>query len=110
MPVHPTVVPVTTDLAVTVSIGASGTLADGVADRLDRIDGVTAVDTVSITGLSPRMNDTVADVTAELAVDIEDARGDPVVGATEVLEDGVGVREVAAVDLRDKSSEDHAPV
>ncbi|TYL37537.1 hypothetical protein CV102_16340 [Natronococcus pandeyae] len=90
--------PVTTvaaTLTVRVPLHASGSLVDGAASVVDRIDAVDSTDAVTVRSISPGLNDTTVDcrVRITLARDDHDealARRD--------LEAGVGVLAVDAVD------------
>lgn len=79
---------VTADLTVDVPRDAAGSLEAGVTTVLRRVDAVEAVEAVDVTGLTPRLNDLRADVTAELrlAVDRPDEAA-----AREALVEGFGV-------------------
>lgn len=79
---------VAADLTVTVPRDAAGTLEAGVATVLRRVDAVDAVEAVDVTGLTPRLNDLQAEVTADLRLAVDRPEADR---AREALEDGFGV-------------------
>jgi hypothetical protein len=92
----PQLVRVDAELTLNVTRNANGTLADGAADLVARVDGVERVDDVDVTSLTPRLNDlqVTATVTCTVAcADVADR------GAVEhTLADGFGVD--AVEDLR----------
>lgn len=63
------------DASLTVAVSRDGSqgLADGVESRLSRVDAVTAVESLSLDGVQPGLNDLTAEVTATLRVDPERA-------------------------------------
>jgi len=79
---------VTAELTVDVPRDAAGSLEAGVTAVLRRVAAVEAVEAVDVTGLTPRLNDLRADVTAELrlAVDPPDETT-----ARDALAEGFGV-------------------
>ena len=91
MSVQLTGVGVTADLTVDVPRDAAGDLAAGVTTVLRRVDAVETVEAVDVTGLTPRLNDLRAEVTAELrlAVEADDPDGD---AADAALAEGFGIR------------------
>ncbi|SEP21658.1 hypothetical protein SAMN04487948_12232 [Halogranum amylolyticum] len=89
-------VTVRAELTVLVSRHARGDLHDGVRDRLRKIDGVQAIETVDIRGLQPGLNDLTVEVETTLRLR-PDAPDDESVAAQ--LADGFGIkRAVATVD------------
>lgn len=75
------------DCTVSVSRNAAGDLEDGVRARLESADGVDAVESLSLSGLRPGLNDLTVTVSATLAV--AEANG-----LATGLERTFGVREV----------------
>lgn len=63
-------------MTVAVSRAAPGDLAAGVETKLRRIDGVRAVESLDLGGISPGLNDLTVDVEATLALDADDADAD----------------------------------
>lgn len=58
-------------LTVAVSRDGSQSLADGVESRLRRIEAVESVESLSLDGVQPGLNDLTAEVTTTLCVDPE---------------------------------------
>ena len=85
----------TADLTVEVNRYGDGDLDDGVRAALARIDEVQAVDSVSVTGLRPRLNDLQADVEASLVVAVERPDTESV---ADLLAGGFGIT-VQSVDI-----------
>ena len=79
---------VSADLTVQVPRDATGDLEAGVRRALTRTDAVDGIEAVEVTGLTPRLNDLQAEVTAELtlALDRPDSEA-----ARQALDDGFGV-------------------
>lgn len=80
-------------LAVRVPLGASGSLVDGAAAVLERVDAVDCVGNVAVTAVSPGLNDTAVDCRVRL--ELADPLDEDVARAA--LEDGVGVLGVESV-------------
>lgn len=76
------------DLTVEVPRDAAGDLEAGVRRVLARTDAVDGIEAVEVTGLTPRLNDLRAEVTAEVALALD--RPDPG-AARQALDDGFGV-------------------
>jgi len=89
----PQLVRVVAELTLNVTRNANGTLADGAASLVARIDDVEHVDGVDVTGLTPRLND--LQVTATVTCTLQCTEPDVQATAEERLADGFGV---AAVD------------
>lgn len=88
----------TVDCTVRVARDADGTLADGAASQLARVDGVEAVETVDVAGIEPRLNDLAVDVEATVRVTVP--VDEPSEGAVRTaLADGFGV-DVGGVRVR----------
>lgn len=83
-------------VAVRVPVNAAGSLADGAARIVERIDAVDRVDAPEVRGIQPGLNDTVVDVRVRVAL-VGDRDAD-VARARRVLADGVGVRDVDDVE------------
>lgn len=83
-------------LAVRVPVNASGGLADGAASIVERIDAVEAVEEPDVRGLQPGLNDTVVEVRARVTFAPDLDRGEA--AARRALGDGVGVRDVVALE------------
>lgn len=83
-------------LAVRVPVNADGSLVDGAARVVKRIDAVEDVEDPEVTGLQPGLNDTIVDVRVRATLVGE--RGEDVAIVRRALEDGVGVRDVDAVE------------
>lgn len=79
---------VSADLTVQVPRDAAGDLDAGVRRALARIDAVHAIEAVEVRGLTPRLNDLQAEVTAELTLALD--RPEPE-AARKALDDGFGV-------------------
>ena len=63
-------VDVSVDCTVRVARDADGSLADGAANQLARVDGVETVEVVDVAGIEPRLNDLAVDVAATLRVTV----------------------------------------
>lgn len=87
-----TVETVTVTCTVSVPRDAAGNLTDGVRARLERTDGVEAVESLDVGGLTPSLNDLTAETTATVRVG-------PDVDAETALSERFGVNDVA-VELR----------
>jgi hypothetical protein len=94
--------PVTTaqaSMTVLVNRDAPGDLVAGVRDRLERVAGVLAVESVDVRGVRPSLNDLRVEVDATLRVRVDavspDDRDPPVDPAAveRLLADGFGVRD-----------------
>lgn len=92
----PQLVRVVAELTLNVTRNANGTLADGAASMVARIDGVEHVDGVDVTGLTPRLND--LQVTATVTCTLQCTEPDTEATAEAILADGFGVTTVE--DLR----------
>lgn len=92
----PQQVRVVAQLTLNVTRNANGTLADGAASMVARIDDVEHVDGVDVTGLTPRLND--LQVTATVTCTLQCTDPDAQATAEETLADGFGVE--AVEDLR----------
>lgn len=79
---------VTAGLTVNVPRDAAGDLEAGVTKVLARVETIERVEAVDVTGLTPRLNDLQAEVTAEVTLALE--RDDPE-AVREALADGFGV-------------------
>jgi Co/Zn/Cd efflux system component len=75
------------DCTVSVSRNAPGDLEAGVHERLASADGIAAVESLDLSGITPGLNDLTVTVTATVAV--EEATG-----LTRRLEETFGIREV----------------
>lgn len=91
-------VAVTATLTVDVTRNATGTLEDGAEQQLAGADRVRAVQELSITGVTPRLNDLQAGVETEVEVAVEPDADDRAAAAREALEDAFGVT-VETVDV-----------
>jgi hypothetical protein len=78
----------TADLTVNVPRDAAGDLEAGVTKVLRRTDAVDTVERVDVTGLTPRLNDLQAEVTAEVRLAVEERDRQ---AARDALADGFGV-------------------
>jgi len=78
---------VTADLTIDVPRNDQGDLVAEAEAVLGRVDAVETVDGVEVTGLTPRLNDLRAEVSAELTLALADADA-----ARDALADGFGVR------------------
>ena len=76
------------ECTVSVSRNAPGDLEAGVRTRLESADGVDAVESLDLAGITPGLNDLTVSVTAAVAV--EEATG-----LTRRLEETFGIREVS---------------
>lgn len=79
---------VTAGLTINVTRDAAGDLEAGVTTTLRRVEAVETVEDVDVTGLTPRLNDLQAEVTAELRLAVERSDEETVRAA---LDDGFGV-------------------
>ncbi len=79
-------------LVVRVPVNAAGSLADGAARTVERIDAVERVEQAEICGLQPGLNDTVVDLCARVTLVGE--RGEDLAVVRRTLEAGVGVHDV----------------
>ena len=84
-------------LVVRVPLNASGSLVDGATRVVERIDAVEHVEDPEVTGLTPSLNDTTVTLRARVTVLVGD-RGEDVPILRRELEDGVGIRDVEAVE------------
>ncbi|MFC4439933.1 hypothetical protein ACFO3C_19950 [Halostagnicola sp. GCM10023398] len=82
-------------LTVRVPLHASGSLVDGAASVVDRIDAVDSIDAVTVRSISPGLNDTAVDCRVRITLD-RDEHDDAL--ARRELEAGVGVLAVDDVD------------
>ena len=80
---------------VRVPLGASGSLAEGAVDVLERVDAVDAVDAAEVRGVSPALNETTVDLEVRLEVPGNAAEERT---ARRTLERAVGVRTVERVE------------
>ncbi|WP_306058969.1 hypothetical protein [Natronococcus wangiae] len=81
-------------LTVRVPLRASGSLVDGAASVVDRIDTVDSIDDVTVQNISPGLNDTAVDCRVRL--ELAGGEHDDAIARCE-LERGVGVLAVDAV-------------
>lgn len=88
----PQEVRVVAELTLNVTRNANGTLADGAASQLARIDDVEHVDSVDVTGLTPRLND--LQVTATVTCTMQCTDPDAQHSTERALADGFGVTDV----------------
>lgn len=79
---------VTADLTVNVPRDAAGDLEAGVTTVLRRVEAVDTVEDADVTGLTPRLNDLQAEVTAELLLAVEQRNEET---ARAALAEGFGV-------------------
>lgn len=86
----------TVDCTVRVARDADGTLADGAATQLARVDGIEAVERVDVAGIEPRLNDLAVDVEAAVRVTapIDDREVEAAVQSTLAAGFGVDVTRV----------------
>ncbi|MFB6269500.1 MAG: hypothetical protein ABEH83_06125 [Halobacterium sp.] len=99
------------DLTMHVPRDAAGDLECGAESVLAGVDAVERVDSVEVTGLTPRLNDLEIEATVTVAVDVAGAADvAPVDAASDALADGFGVAavDVARVDHADAGAD--APV
>lgn len=92
----PQLVRVVAELTLNVTRNANGTLSEGAASLVARIDDVEDVEDVDVTGLTPRLND--LQVTATVTCTMQCTDPDAEATAEERLADGFGV--AAIEDLR----------
>jgi hypothetical protein len=71
MHIQLTEVGVTAGLTVNVPRDAAGNLEAGVTKVLRRVDELDAIEDLDVTGLTPRLNDLQAEVTAELTLALD---------------------------------------
>lgn len=93
-------------MSVRVPRGEAGDLEAGVADVLENVDGVEAVDLAGVDGVRPTWTDIRVGASAELTLELPgEASGDTDVSAdvAERLEDGFGVTDVHAVSIDEPS-------
>lgn len=83
-------------LAVRVPVNATGSLADGAARIVERIDAVDRAEEPEVRGLQPGLNDTTVDL--RVRVTLVGERGEDVAVARRELEDGFGVQTVEEVE------------
>ncbi|MDF9745959.1 hypothetical protein [Natrinema salsiterrestre] len=89
--------PVVATLTVRVPLGATGSLADGAARIVNRIDAVDAIADPDVRRVSPGLNDTRVEL--RIRVELEPAAdGDLDAIARRELEAGVGVETVECVE------------
>lgn len=81
---------VTADLTIQVNRPTEGTLMDGARTTVERGDGV-AVETVEVTGMTPRLNDVTVEATVEASVAVDDETDDPAPAVRDRLADVFGV-------------------
>jgi|APHM01.1.fsa_nt_gi hypothetical protein len=79
---------VTADLTIEVNRPTDGTLVDGARATVERGDRVT-VDTLEVTGVTPRLNDVTVDATVEATVALDE--DETVTAVRERLAAGFGV-------------------
>jgi translation elongation factor EF-1beta len=83
------------DLRVRVSRDGPGDLHDGVRKRLRRVEAVSAVETVDVSGLRPGLNDLAVDLVATLRLRADVGEEEEVAAGrealAEALRDGFGV-------------------
>ncbi len=87
---QPRTVGVAADLRVAVPRDAAGDLVDGVETVVGRVESVAAVETVEVTGVTPRLNDLAVEARVEVSVDVADVEVDG--GAVAVGDDHDGER------------------
>ena len=81
-------------LVVRVPVNAAGSLADGAARTVERIDAVERVERAEIRGLQPGLNDTTVDLHARVTLVDVGERGEDLAVVRRTLEAGVGVHDV----------------
>jgi len=81
---------VTADLTIQVNRPTDGTLIDGARAAVER-GGDVAVETVEVTGMTPRLNDVTVAATVEATVTVEEGTDDPAPAVRDRLADGFGV-------------------
>jgi len=79
---------VTADLTIEVTRPTDGTLVESARATVERGEGVS-VETVDMTGMTPRLNDVAVEATVEAAVAVDG--DDPETAVRERLADGFGV-------------------
>lgn len=79
---------VTADLTIEVTRPTDGTLVESARATVERGEGVS-VETVEMTGMTPRLNDVAVEATVEAAVAVDG--DDPETAVRERLADGFGV-------------------
>ena len=87
-------------LQVQVPRDAGGTLEDGVAAMVGRIDEIEAVDAVDLQGMVPRLNDVAVDATVEGRIRVDPGDEDPRTAVMAVLAAGFGVDTVEQCTVR----------
>ncbi|WP_265107792.1 hypothetical protein [Halosolutus halophilus] len=95
---HSTVVAAT--VTVRVPLRATGDLVDGARRVVDRLDAVDRLETATVRGISPGLNDTTVDLHVRLALDGVDRSGDEA-DLRDELECGAGVVSVDALEAGD---------
>lgn len=84
-------------LTVRVPLGATGSLADGAAGIVERIDAVDAISDADVRRISPGLNDTTVDLRVRIDLAVDDEGADDALARRE-LEAGVGVLDVDTVE------------
>lgn len=87
-------------LRVQVPRDTSGTLEDGVAAMVRRIDAIEAVDAVDLQGMVPRLNDVAVDATVEGRIRVDPGDEDPRAAVAAALAEGFGVDTVEHCTVR----------
>lgn len=90
-------VAVTATLTVNVTRNATGTLEGGAEQQVADAEGVREVETLRVTGVTPRLNDLQAGVETDVVLEVE-ADADRERAARTVLDDAFGVT-VETVDV-----------
>lgn len=92
-------------VTVSVSIDANGSLAEGAATVLSRVECVERVEEPSVCGLSPGLNDTTVDCRARLVVAVGE-RGEDLALLRRALQSAVCVHAVDSLEPVGPPSED----
>lgn len=102
----PQLVRVVAQLTLNVTRNATGTLADGATSMVARIDGVERVESVDVTGLTPRLNDLQVTATVTCAMQSVDPDAEALVA--ERLVGGFGVTNAEDVCIDSPATTDGA--
>lgn len=91
-------------VTVSVSINANGSLAEGAATVISRVECVERVEEPSVRGLSPGLNDTTVDCQARLSIAVGD-RGEDLALVRRALESAVCVEAVRSLEPVEPAAE-----
>ena len=88
----------TADLELEVPRGREGSLQDGITTVLARAAAVNRTEVVSITGVTPTLNDLRVDASVRIRIEVDDAVENERDAVRETVGDQFGVRSVGTVE------------